>query len=496
MKRLPCILILLIAAACLANPPFAPNVKVSDDAGGQVINQGESDFTVWHGQAIYSCCNLAERSTIAMIPYAWSTNGGTSFMPNLPFNDPTPGNPWHSDPVIGVDDSGHVHMLVQYSTVSIYHYFSTNGGLSWQDTTRVTPSSGCDKPWMVIYRNEIYIVWQQVSGSTGLWQAKSTDYGRSFTTGRIWTRTGVSALDMDENQNLHLGLVDNWPSGNVYYRKSTDRGVTWSTEVLLSNSSYSTGYGDRAPINSIAAHGQNVFLTWVDSRTGTWDVVGCRSTNGGATWSSRFTVNQDTAGGQCKGWAEFDPFGGLHVMYYTTPNWPTNSSSRWSIRYRYSPNGGATFNPSLRISDTTFASPVDFMGEYHIILADSQYVYAQWTDGRAVTNNDLYFSKAPLSSVGVAQGNDRLRNPVMAKGLLAPTVWAGPVVLKLSPREQPVSLAIYDVAGRRVRGLYEGKVVGETEVRLRSSEFHNGLYFLLWRSGEEQEVKKVVNFPR
>jgi hypothetical protein len=70
------------------------------------------------------------------------------------------------------------------------------------------------------------------------------------------------------------------------------------------------------------------------------------------------------------------------------------------------------------------------------------------------------------------------------------------VVLKLSPREQPVSLALYDVAGRKVRGLYEGKVVGETELRLRSSDFHNGLYFLLWRSGQEQEVKKVVNFPR
>ena len=61
------LLILLVAATCFANPPFAPNVRVSDDAGGQVINQGESDFTVWHGQSIYSCCNLAERSTISSI---------------------------------------------------------------------------------------------------------------------------------------------------------------------------------------------------------------------------------------------------------------------------------------------------------------------------------------------------------------------------------------------------------------------------------------------
>jgi hypothetical protein len=190
MKRLPLLLLLLAAAAAFANPPFAPNVRVSDDAGGQVINQGESDFAVYRGQYIYSCCNLAERSTVAMIPYAWSTNGGTSFAPNIPFNDPTPGNPWHTDPAIGVDDSGYVHMIVQYSTASLYHYFSRNGGQTWHDTTFVT-GSGVDKPWMVVYRNEIYITWQQTSGSLGIWQAKSTNYGRTFTTGRIWTRTGV-----------------------------------------------------------------------------------------------------------------------------------------------------------------------------------------------------------------------------------------------------------------------------------------------------------------
>jgi len=301
---------------------------------------------------------------------------------------------------------------------------------------------------------------------------------------------------MDENGNLHLGLVDNWPSGNVYYRKSTDRGTTWSSEILLSNSSYSTGYGDRAPINSITARGQNVFLTWVDSRTGTWDVVACRSTNGGTSWSSRFTVNDDTAGGQCKGWSEFDPFGGLHVMWYHTPSWPTNSTSRWSIRYRYSRDGGATFGPSMRITDTTFASPADFMGEYHVLRSDSQYIYAQWTDGRAVTNNDLYFSKALLTSVGVEHGNEPPLPRPPSKGFLAPTVWSGPVVLKLMPREQPMSLALYDVSGRKVRDLYQGKVVGETEVHLQSNAFRNGLYFLLWRAGEEREVRKIVNLSR
>jgi hypothetical protein len=221
-----------------------------------------------------------------------------------------------------------------------------------------------------------------------------------------------------------------------------------------------------------------------------------RSTNGGTSWGPIFVLNDVTAGGQCKGWSEFDPFGGLHVMWYHTPDWPTNSSSRWSVRYRYSADGGATFGPSLRINDTTFASPADFMGEYHVLETDSQYVYAQWTDGRAVTNNDLYFSKALLTSVGVAQGSGQVPNPGNTRGLWAPSLWSGPVVLKLMPQQEPVSLALYDVAGQLVRTLFEGKVASGTEVHLRSREFRNGLYFLLWRAGEEREVRKVVNLSR
>ena len=63
--------------------------------------------------------------------------------------------------------------------------------------------------WWVINENEIYVAWQQVDGPEGIWFAKSTDYGETFTDSMIWEgweRRGITALCMDENENLHLAL--------------------------------------------------------------------------------------------------------------------------------------------------------------------------------------------------------------------------------------------------------------------------------------------------
>lgn len=391
--------LLLSSTSLYADIPWIPNVRVSNEVPWDTLNQGESCFDVY-GDSIFSICNTAERGSVPIAPYAYSFDEGQTFS-QIPFTDNTTGIIWHTDPVIAVDDSGHVHMLIQFSTNLLKHYLSRDGGFSWSDTTIVTPYYGVDKDWMVVNKNEIYVVWQQVSGEIGIWFAKSKDYGASFNAYRIWDRLYITALCMDENENLHLALVDYTTGDSIYYRKSTDKGETWLPEVSLSDWYYVESYGDRAPINSITARGDVVFVTWVDTRNGGWDIMGVRSTDGGATWCSPFVVNDITDGGQCKGWAHFDDYGGLHVTYYHTPDWPTNTNSQFSFRYQYSPDSGATFNPGISVSETSFTSQADFMGEYHICVSDSQYLYAIWTDGRNGDDNDLYFSKALLSELSV-----------------------------------------------------------------------------------------------
>ncbi len=381
----------------LSDYPFMPNVRISDDPS-ITLNQGESSFAVY-GDSIFAVCNIAERSSYPAIPFGRSIDGGASFEPNYNFRDNSTGIIWHTDPVIVVDHLGRLHMIVQFNTAYIKHYLSIDGGMTWIDTSFVTdPSTGgdVDKPWMVARGDTLYVVWQEFGGSSpGLKLARSFDGGMTWQRFRITSSTGITALDISPSGVLHLAYVSGY---GIYYRKSTDKGATWTSARLLNYVSYSSGYGDRAPIPSISVYGEDViFVSWVDDRNGTWDILGMYSYDGGSSWNGPIRINDSVAGGQCKSWVEFDPYGNLHVFYYSTGSWPTSSSSLWSVRYQVSLDSGRTWSPSIRITDTVFYGN-DFMGDYHTIYADSFYIYAVWADGRE-GDMDLFFSKAPIGAL-------------------------------------------------------------------------------------------------
>lgn len=482
------VMIFVLMVFVYADAPWIPNVRVSVDEPWDTLNQGESCFAVY-GDTIVSICNTAERGQVPIAPYAYSFNAGQSFI-QIPFTDNTTGVGWHTDPVIAFDDSGHVHMIIQFSVYMLKHYLSRDGGQTWEDTSTVTNSYGVDKPWMVVNDNEIYIAWQQTSGSTGIQFAKSTDYGTTWDLSNIWSRTGINALCMDEYDVLHLALV-NWSSGNVYYKQSTDYGETWSAETPLGNFTYNSYYGDRAPINTVTARNNIVFSAWVDQGAGTWDISAVRSTDGGSTWSSEYTVNDIVSGGQCKVWALFDVFGGLHVTYYHTPSWPPNSASLYSFRYQYSPDGGATFNSGIRVSDTSVVSLNDFIGEYHITQADSEYLYAQWADGRNGDDNDLYFSKALISELAMVESEGY--EPTVKRIMEVPAIWHSNVLMRIKSHPSSVEIKAYDISGRMVKHIYSGMVSGVMQLQLDHNEFPQGVIFIRLSSNTLDEVCKVIN---
>ena len=482
------VMVFILAVFLYADTPWIPNVRVSVDEPWDTLNQGESCFALY-GDTIVSICNTAERGQVPVAPYAFSFDAGQSFV-QIPFTDNTTGIGWHTDPVIAFDDSGHVHMIMQFSVNMLKHYLSRDGGQTWEDTSTITNSYGVDKPWMVVNDNEIYITWQQTSGSTGIRFAKSTDYGATWNLSNIWSRTGITALCMDEYDVLHLALVY-WGGGNVYYKRSTDYGENWSSETPLGNFTYNPHYGDRAPINTITARNNIVFAAWVDEGAGTWDISGVRSTDGGSTWSSEFVVNDIVSGSQCKVWALFDVYGGLHVTYYHTPDWPSNQSSLFSFRYQYSPDGGLTFNTGIRVSDTSVVSMDDFIGEYHITQADSLYLYAQWADGRNGDYNDLYFSKALLSELAVEEYERS--EPTANRILQVPGIWHKNVILHVQSHEYPVVIKAYDVSGRMIERIYSGMVDQPIQIQIDHNDFPQGVIFLHLTSPVINEACKVVN---
>ena len=488
------IMLAFMVSEVAGDPPFIPNVRVSDDAGATMtINQGESCFALY-GENIYAICNLAERSVVPMIPFARSQTGGLTWEPNIPWRDVTAPSQWHSDPVIMSDENGGVHMIIQFSTSVVRHYLSIDGGQTWIDTSNVSdPGTGgrVDKPWGILKNGKIFIVWNESGGSaSGFRFARSFDNGATFERFTINPGGGVpSCIDIDNAGVLYV--IYGWD--NLYFRKSYDDGDYWTAEKFLSNVVYQVGVGDRAPINSLTTYGDGIlFLTWVDSREGSWDIFGMRSLDGGNTWSNKFIVNDFTAGGQCKGWAVFDPYGGLHVHYYHTPDWPTTTNSLWCVRYQYSSDSGATFEPSVRETDNVFKAYYytdnTFMGEYHILQTDSNYVYSIWTDGRD-GNMNLYFTRAPLNT-GVEESKI-IEQPISIE---VPSFITRNAVLKIStPRPCNVDISAYDIAGRRILTLFNGRVVQSITIPLNMGSLPKGVIFFRITSDSFIQTYKSIN---
>jgi hypothetical protein len=459
MKRIAVLILLVAVTAAFADPPWSANVRAADV--GDTISEGESCIAS-DGDYIYCICNWAERSRYTGLTYGRSTDGGATWTSNV-WKDASVGINWHSDPFIMVDDSHYVHLFCQFSSVLLRHYLSTDHGVTWSDTANVSeflPTGMVDKPWGVMRGNNIYVAWQQDDTlQAGIVFAKSTDRGRTWNrTVADSTRYGITGICLSPSGIIYL-MNRFWGWDGVFCTRSTDQGETWAPWVTVDPTcSYDDGYGDRAPLPSIAAPtDSNVVITWVDDGLGDWDIVYCRSTDSGQTWSATARLPDSSAGGQCKGWVTADHTGRLHFMWYHTPSWPTSASSRWSVRYAYSDDYGATISPSIRLTDTTFTSQVSFLGEYHIIVTDSTYARAIWTDGRG-GDNDLFFAEALLIDLGTQENPWQvtrvpelsLEVPALARGSALPVNFG---VL----RPGRLSLTVFDATGRMLRNVDIGQ---------------------------------------
>jgi hypothetical protein len=494
MKYLVLILPLLLATPALADQPWSANARAAD--AGDTLNEGESCIAS-DGDYIYCVCNWAERATRTGLTYGRSTDGGATWTSGV-WKDTTVGINWHTDPFIMVDDSHYVHLYCQFSTTVLRHYLSTDYGVTWADTSDVSeflPSGAVDKPWGVVRGNNIYIAWQQWDATQeGIIFAKSTDRGRTWNrTVADSTRTGITGICLSPSGIIYL-MNRYWGGDGVYCTSSTDQGATWAPWVTVDPTcSYTEGYGDRAPLPSIAAPtDSDVVITWVDDGLGDWDIVYSRSTDSGQTWSSTARLPDSTAGGQCKGWVTADYAGRLHFIWYHTPSWPTSSSSRWSMRYALSEDCGATIRPSIRLTDTTFTSPVSFLGEYHIIVTDSTYARAIWADGRG-GDNDLFFAEAALTDLGTNENPWQvarlpglsLEVPALARGSALPVSFA---VL----RPGGLHLAVFDAAGRVLKSTDMGRRVPGSYSEVLAGLPTGQALFVKLTSGSETVTRKAL----
>ena len=285
-------------------------------------------------------------------------------------------------PAIAIDPSGTIHVAYEDMTpgnAELYYKKSTDGGATWSPSQRLTWTLG-DSVWATMAADSsggIHVAWEDFTPEhNAIYFKNSTDGGVTWSSSRglTWTSGNSynSALAVDSSDNLHLAWNDDTPGNlEIYYMKSTDRGATWSARQRLTWDSRESGWPA-----IVADSSGNPHVFWTDG-----EVCYRKSTDGGDTWLA-FKRLSYTAGNSGYSAVAVDNSDNLHVA------WNDYTPGNWEIYYMGSSDEGVTWTTSKRITWTSLTS------QYPGIDADSAgHLHVVWWDGTP-GNHEIYYKKS------------------------------------------------------------------------------------------------------
>ena len=340
-----------------------------------------------------------------------------------------------------------------YSYATIYSVRSTDGGASWSSPVQVSSSRSTQWSVPVVGADgTLWVGWNDFN-NPGIWIDHSTDHGLSFGTDDKIFSTQIASGDINDTV-----LVFSYPA--------MDADITGG------------------PYNG------NLYIAFMDDRgNGDMDIYFTRSTDNGITWSTPVRVNDDPpANGrdQFHPWLFVDNTGKIHLAFYDRRDDPSNYY--YNVYYTSSTDGGLTWAANRRVSSESSAPVANkggVLGEYFGVAGHDGKPYICWTDTRE-GHQRIYFGTDTTNS-GVDQvvhGPDRVFLAVN------PTVGKEFTVSYVAEQNQPLSLEIYDQLGVRVKVLKPTAHRGT--VSLSAGELEPGVYTVIMKSVNRTESATFV----
>ncbi len=355
--------------------------------------------------------------------FSYSTDGGTTFFDGGTLPTSSVGDA--GDPVLARNETtGRIYFsTLGFSGAGTIQVFrSDDGGLTWSAPVNGTPGGTTeDKQWIAVDNftgtgnGNVYLMSRRFAGSTGIYLFRSTDNGATF-----GPSGGVSIFGGGQGAFVAVGPDHSVyafyynGSSSILVRKSTDYGVTFGSAITVfsglaggsngdlsltglrqGTSSYSGFRSNSFPHAAVNPVNGHIYVTFNDNPAGTdkADVYMTMSTDGGATWSTRVTVNDDgTTTDQWQPAIAVTPDGGsIGIFYYSRQEDITNNNLfKYYGRTGTISGSSVTFTPSFAISDV--ASLPEFgrdnvvnsvyMGDYNHASATSNAFHVVWSDNR------------------------------------------------------------------------------------------------------------------
>jgi hypothetical protein len=285
------------------------------------------------------------------------------------------------DPSLDVDKNGNFFMAYGVAPLggsypnAVVMVKSTDGGLTWNQTTPVTFNRNKnfdDKYYLAVDRsnssfaNRVYVAWDRNSGNNQtLYVAYSSNSGSSWSS-PIKVNDGTTKFErvigaypaVDHSTGTVYVSWHDYAKNKIYVDKSSNGGVSWGKDVAAATTHAGFGQdigcvGGRAqgPAHHLkVGPSGTLYLVYADPVANRgFDILLTKSTNGGQSWSAPVTLNDDSGSAD-----QFHPTlsvesngaGGdkVTVSFYDRRDDSSNCSAR--VYATQSTDSGATWSPN------------------------------------------------------------------------------------------------------------------------------------------------------
>jgi hypothetical protein len=475
-KRLATILAVLVFAVAPARAQWTEPVRISEPGGchyPQILAVGDTLHVVY-----------SNNTGGTKISYVRSSDGGTTWSEYSVLSDTVNTNDTQFPRIMKYGSNLMViwraYFIHGVNRLNIGYSISTNNGLSWSDAAYIlSPNLNHILYLSASNRGSVLnVIFSHAIGyDLYFYNVRSSDFGQSWSEPvEIFNAAQSSLTDqVNFNDNIHFSWAGRFLWEGVwetYYMKSTDNGINWTDNSMLSENDQIIS---QSPAICTDQSG-HLACTWWDFKYSpyqtTGDVLIRQSYNNGENWNSEDQVTAEHKAVKSDViwigdslmvvWEDWR-FGLPTIYYVCSPD----SMHDWSNKERLENDPEDSDNPA--------------------VAASNGKAYVVWADDRCNPDTDIcggiYFTRYD-NEVGIKQEHGIIL-PYELSLDIYPNPFNSNVTISLkSTRGGEANLAIYDIRGRLVKTIFKGGNLEKGTHKFtwdatdaKGKEVSSGLYF-------------------
>lgn len=349
------------AATLQAQVEWEPAQKLSDTPNLSYLSYNNTQSLAAWGASVHVV--WGEAYGAFEIRYARSLDEGSTWQPDILLSHA----PGAADYPALAAWGAFVHVVWQNAWNEIYYSRSGDAGETWFQEQRLTtdPDSSL-YPCIAASDSILHVAWQDLrDGNMEVYYKRSTDNGQTWGEDVNLSNTvGRSVFPAVRSQGSDVYLV--WAdAGEIYFKHSPDNGQTWQDNVRLTDDPADSEHP------ALAVDGSRLHVAWTDDRNAQWtnhEIYYKNSTDGGLTWSedrrltdapehSRTPVMAASDSAVYLSWYDFRD--GNFEVYF---KYSSDLGQTWSADTNLSANASTSYSPFLALSDSIL----------HLVMQDNQ----------------------------------------------------------------------------------------------------------------------------